>query len=89
MPTPSQWLTAPEPSALDHALNDGEDFELCLVVAADDADRLVADPPAPARIYRIGTVTEARGLLLRGRDGHERPIEPKGFDHFQTGQDAP
>ena len=34
--------------ALDHALHDGEDFELCLVVAPDDADRLV-QIPAPLR----------------------------------------
>jgi thiamine-monophosphate kinase len=48
--------------ALDHALNDGEDFELCLVVA---------------------------GLLLRGPDGRQRPIEPMGFDHFRPVKDPP
>ena len=39
--------TAMARRALDHALNDGEDFELCLVVAADDADRLARRPPCP------------------------------------------
>ena len=75
--------------ALDHALNDGEDFELCLVVSADDAARLLASPPAPAQLYRIGTVTELPGLLLRGPDGRERPIEPMGFDHFRPVKDPP
>jgi thiamine-monophosphate kinase len=74
--------------ALDHALNDGEDFELCVVVAADDAARLLVAPPTPAQLFRIGTVTERPGLLLRGPDGHERPIEPMGFDHFRVVKDA-
>jgi thiamine-monophosphate kinase len=69
--------------ALDHALNDGEDFELCLVVAEADAARLLAAPPAPAQLFRVGTVTEVPGLLLRGADGTERAIVPMGFDHFR------
>jgi thiamine-monophosphate kinase len=69
--------------ALDHALNDGEDFELCLVVSEADAALLLAAPPAPAQLYRVGTVTELPGLLLRSRDGRQRPFEPMGFDHFR------
>jgi thiamine-monophosphate kinase len=75
--------------ALDHALNDGEDFELCLVIAARDAARLLADPPAPAVLYRVGVVTERPGLRLRGADGHERPLVSMGFDHFRTVEDPP
>jgi thiamine-monophosphate kinase len=75
--------------ALDHALNDGEDFELCLVVAADDADRLIASPPASAQLHRVGIVTALPGLLLRGPDGQERPIEAMGFDHFRPVKDPP
>jgi thiamine-monophosphate kinase len=71
-------------SALDHALNDGEDFELCLVVPNHDAARLLAAPPAPALLYRIGTVSDSPGLRLRSSDGVERPIAPRGFDHFRT-----
>jgi thiamine-monophosphate kinase len=71
-------------AALDHALDDGEDFELCLVVSADDADRLLAAPPAPAQLYRVGTVTGTPGMRLRRRDGHETPIKPMGFDHFHA-----
>ena len=37
--------------ALDHALNDGEDFELCLVVAADDAARLARRAPRAGRSF--------------------------------------
>jgi thiamine-monophosphate kinase len=68
--------------ALGHALNDGEDFELCLVVSADDAERLLANPPAPASLYRVGTINAAPGLRLRTAEGGERPIAPGGFDHL-------
>jgi thiamine-monophosphate kinase len=70
--------------ALDHALNDGEDFELCLVVSAGDATRLLANPPAPAMLYRVGVVTDSPGLRLRMPDGTLVPIEPLGFDHFRS-----
>ncbi len=71
--------------ALDHALNDGEDFELCVVLAAEDAARLMAAPPAPAALYRVGEIARAPGLQLRTEDGGLRPIEPKGFDHLRAG----
>src|SRR5207247_1093266 len=73
-------------SPLDHALNDGEDFELCLVVAPEDAERLLADPPSPALLRRIGEVTAASGLRLRSTAGDVTPIRPRGFDHLATGK---
>ena len=64
IPDPSR-CPRDEPSdgmpALDHALNDGEDFELCLVVSADDAARLLAAPPRRPRSYRVGEITECAG----------------------------
>jgi len=69
-------------SPLDHALNDGEDFELCLTVAAERVDALLASPPAGVRLYRIGEITATPGLRLRTRDGRSTPIEPRGFDHL-------
>jgi thiamine-monophosphate kinase len=71
--------------ALRHALDDGEDFELCLVVSPGDAARLITAPPAPAVLHRIGLVTEAPGLWLRAPDGRLEPIDPKGFDHLRAG----
>jgi thiamine-monophosphate kinase len=73
-------------AALDHALNDGEDFELCLAASRDDADRLLAAPPATAMLFRIGEISEVPGLRLRAQDGTIRPIEARGFDHFRTGK---
>jgi thiamine-monophosphate kinase len=70
--------------ALDHALNDGEDFELCLTLSPEDAARLLAAPPTPARLYRVGEITDGPGLRLRTAGG-TRLIEPRGFDHFRSG----
>jgi thiamine-monophosphate kinase len=69
--------------ALDHALNDGEDFELCLVVPPEAADRLMQSPPAPAVVHRIGVVGERPGLWLRAADGSLSPLLARGFDHLR------
>jgi thiamine-monophosphate kinase len=68
---------------LDHALNDGEDFELCLVVPADAADRLVHDPPPPAVVHRIGTIRDEPGIWLSAENGPPTPVAARGFDHLR------
>jgi thiamine-monophosphate kinase len=67
---------------LDHALNDGEDFELCLTLAPADAERLMADPPPGLSVFRVGTVEDAPGLRLRLADGRVIPLPARGFDHL-------
>jgi thiamine-monophosphate kinase len=69
-------------SPLDHALNDGEDFELCVVVAPEDASRLIKTPPSPAAVHRIGQILAEPGLWLRTRDGQHLAIDDRGFDHL-------
>ena len=80
-------------TALDHALNDGEDFELCLVVPPDVADRLLRSPPSPSVVHRVGVVGDAQrpGLWLHSADGLLSPIVPGGFDHLRgsQGRDTP
>jgi thiamine-monophosphate kinase len=70
-------------SAPEHALHDGEDFELCLVVAAEVGQRLLANPPEPARLTRVGWITAKPGLRLRAADGQILPLAPRGFDHLR------
>lgn len=62
-----------EQGALDHALADGEDFELLLAVSGEAK---LADVP----LFRVGTVTDSN-LCLRRRNGRVEPLEPKGFVH--------
>jgi thiamine-monophosphate kinase len=69
---------------LEHALNDGEDFELCVVVPPEQAGRLMAAPPEPARLFRVGEITAEPGLRIRDADGKVSPLEARGFDHFRS-----
>ena len=68
-------------SPLDHALGDGEDFELLLAMPAAAAAALVAAPPGDLRPAIIGVVTAGRDLVAVDADGRERPLEPTGFVH--------
>jgi thiamine-monophosphate kinase len=64
---------------IDHALHDGEDFELCLTVAPEAAARLLANPPCP--LYAVGRITGEPGLRLASH-GHVETIVMRGFDHL-------
>lgn len=62
-----------QPSALDRALSDGEDFELLLSA--------VGEPHVPdVRLHRVGTVTDSL-LQIRLADGSVEALEPRGFVH--------
>lgn len=67
---------------LDHALGDGEDFELCLTVLPKDADRLLDAPPPGVRLHRVGTIVASPGLRLRDAEGRLTPCRVRGFDHL-------
>jgi thiamine-monophosphate kinase len=71
--------------SLDHALGDGEDFELCFTVGPEDAARLAASPPAGVTLYRIGVIDGGTGLRIRHDDGRIEPCRVVGFDHLATG----
>ncbi|MFM8734304.1 MAG: thiamine-phosphate kinase [Pirellulales bacterium] len=70
-------------SPLDHALADGEDFELLLALPPDEARRLEAEAPGllgiPAAV--IGEVIAGSGLAGRAADGTISPLEPRGYAH--------
>ncbi|MEO1992335.1 MAG: thiamine-phosphate kinase [Pirellulales bacterium] len=68
-------------SPLEHALTDGEDFELLLTLSAEDATQLVADPPPGLQPAIIGEVTAEQGLFLEETTGKRHPLSPKGFVH--------
>ena len=71
-------------TALDHALHDGEDFELCIVLSAENARLLLARPPERVSLYPIGVVTTELGIKLRRPGGIVSPLELRGFDHFRS-----
>ncbi len=68
-------------AALDHALSDGEDFELLLAVDADTAADLEAYPAATSQLVRIGWVTERTDRLIRFGNGDTSRLTPQGYEH--------
>jgi thiamine-monophosphate kinase len=67
-------------SPLDHALADGEDFELVFALPPAQAQRLLQDQPVPGiTCAHIGECVE-QGLWLE-EQGHRRLLEPRGYVH--------
>ncbi|MGE3315328.1 MAG: thiamine-monophosphate kinase [Planctomycetaceae bacterium] len=66
---------------LDHALGDGEDFELLFTVAAIDAERVLKLQLPNCPITRIGEITTGRDCVLIQSDGTRLPLPPKGWSH--------
>jgi thiamine-monophosphate kinase len=68
-------------SPLDHALGDGEDFELILAVPPDEAIELVARQPLDAPLTQIGYFVAESGLFSLAADGSRQPLTPRGYEH--------
>jgi thiamine-monophosphate kinase len=66
---------------LDHALGDGEDFELLLAVPPEEARRMLADRPLAVPLTVIGQFVSEPGLWQRASDGKVTPLEPRGWEH--------
>jgi thiamine-monophosphate kinase len=66
---------------LEHALNDGEDFELILAVPPGEAQRMLAAPPDGIRLTDIGEFIMGEGLWQREGDGPRTPLVPHGWEH--------
>lgn len=80
---PIQSDVTPTHNSLDHALCDGEDFELLFALTPSDADHLQHSWPWSTRLTRIGTATHGRGLLwMIPEQGDMYPYEKHGYEHI-------
>jgi thiamine-monophosphate kinase len=68
---------------LDHALADGEDFELVLAVPPDEADRMLAEQPLGTPLTAIGHFVDRPGLW-RVERGIAVPLPARGYEHHFT-----
>ncbi len=68
-------------SALDHALADGEDFELVLAVPPAVADQILRDQPLNIPLTAIGEFVAEPGLWESTTAGGRRPLAPRGYEH--------
>ena len=67
-------------SALEHALGDGEDFELVFAVPPEEAPGLLAEQPvAGITLHHIGECVES-GLWLE-EAGKRVELQPRGYEH--------
>jgi thiamine-monophosphate kinase len=65
---------------LDHALDDGEDYELLFTVPGPAAERVPKELASGVRVSCIGEITSAPGLWMEDASGR-RAIQPKGWVH--------
>ena len=68
-------------SAQDHALSDGEDFELILAVPPEEASRMLAEQPLDVPLTAIGRFVAEPGLWEEGAQGERRKLTPGGWQH--------
>jgi thiamine-monophosphate kinase len=64
-------------AAIEHALHDGEDYELLVTMSGKV-------PPlelAAVNLIHVGTITSERGLRLRDRDGQMKEVAAGGWEH--------
>lgn len=66
---------------LEHALGDGEDFELLLAVPPGEVRRMIDQQPLDVPLTDIGCFTAAAGLWQRDAGGTVRPLTPSGWEH--------
>jgi len=71
-------------SPLEHALSDGEDFELLFSVSPSEAEKLLLTQPfqsSGVTLYDIGELTDEVGLRIVTAEGATKPLVPRGFEH--------
>jgi thiamine-monophosphate kinase len=83
VPVAPALRSLPEAARLECLLNGGDDYEL-LFTAPQDARAAVAQASAASGtpVHRIGHITAAPGLRLRGTDGRVDTLSARSFDHF-------
>lgn len=67
-------------TSLNHALGDGEDFELLFTLSPVDGERLLANPPFETPITKIGDIVGEDQRVLK-MDGKEVPLPRTGWEH--------
>ncbi len=76
-----QLSTSSGKSPLQHALGDGEDFELLIIAAESTAARMLAEQPLDVPLTRIGTIVPDRGLWWRDDQQRRMALPITGYLH--------
>jgi thiamine-monophosphate kinase len=68
-------------SPLEHALSDGEDFEILFAARSDVAEQIIRDRPLDVPATIIGVCVDEAGLWKRGPRGELAQLDADGFRH--------
>ncbi len=68
-------------TALEHALSDGQDFELLIAAAPDTAQEILRDQPLDCPITHVGELVSGAGLWQQNNTGQRTALEPIGWVH--------
>ena len=69
-------------NSLQHALTDGEDFELLFTTPLKEAVKIIRDKTLKTPVSIIGMITKQKGIHLLSKQGETSNIKPQGFTHF-------
>jgi thiamine-monophosphate kinase len=69
------------PLRLQHALNDGEDFELLFTVSPEEGQLLLEQNPINGRLTHIGEIRREQRAFLEDAAGSLTPLESTGWKH--------
>ncbi len=72
---------ADDRSPLEHALGDGEDFELLFTVSPEDGQKLTENNPLPIPLSHIGEIVVGDSCQLRGKSGMKTELPRLGWSH--------
>jgi thiamine-monophosphate kinase len=66
---------------LEHALGDGEDFELLFTLAPEAGQELLDSPPFATPLTQIGVIVAGRDCQIQDAAGNLAPLPPTGWRH--------
>lgn len=68
-----------------HALSDGEDYELLVVLSGSQAKKVIESDFFPKGLFRcIGEIVNGHGLQMKCADGGIHRIKPCGYEHLKS-----
>jgi thiamine-monophosphate kinase len=70
-----------EAAALQHALSDGQDFELLFATAPDTAREILRAQPLDCPIAHVGELVPQPGLWQQRKTGERTALKPIGWLH--------
>lgn len=67
-----------------HALSDGEDYELVVIVSKGQAKKIMESGLFPKKIFScIGEITDGHDIRMKYTNGRIKRIKPQGYEHLK------